>query len=44
MAHDVFVSRSHDNKTISDAVVAQLESDGTRCWIAPHDIVPRLMF
>ena len=40
MAHDVFVSYSQQDKAVADAVVARLEQDGTRCWIAPRDIVP----
>lgn len=40
MAHDVFVSHSAQDKPIADAVVAALESEGVRCWIAPRDIVP----
>ena len=38
--HDVFVSYSHKDKATADAVVARLEQDGSRCWIAPRDIVP----
>lgn len=40
MAHDVFVSYSQKDKPIADAVVARLEQDGIRCWIAPRDILP----
>ena len=40
MAHDVFVSYSHKDKATADAVVARLEQDGSRCWVAPRDIVP----
>ncbi len=40
MAHDVFVSYSQHDKPVADAVVARLEQDGVRCWIAPRDIVP----
>lgn len=40
MAHDVFVSYSQQDKSIADAVVARLEQDGSRCWVAPRDIVP----
>jgi len=40
MAHDVFVSYSQHDKAVADAVVARLEQDGVRCWIAPRDIVP----
>jgi hypothetical protein len=40
MAHDVFVSHSAKDKTISDALVARLEAEGIRCWVAPRDVVP----
>lgn len=40
MAHDVFVSYSQKDKPIADAVVARLEQDGLRCWVASRDIVP----
>lgn len=42
MAHDVFISYSHVNKTIADAVCASLESARARCWIAPRDVRPGL--
>jgi hypothetical protein len=38
--HDVFVSYSQVDKTVADAVVAGLEGDGIRCWVAPRDILP----
>ncbi len=38
--HDVFVSYSEKDKPVADAVVAGLEQDGIRCWIAPRDIAP----
>jgi Flp pilus assembly protein TadD len=40
MAHDVFVSYAHQDRTVANAVVATLESHGIRCWIAPRDILP----
>lgn len=40
MAHDVFVSHSAKDKTVSDALVAKLEEQGIRCWVAPRDVVP----
>lgn len=39
-AHDVFVSYSQQDKAVADAVVARLEQDGSRCWIASRDILP----
>ncbi len=40
MAHDVFISYAHDDRTVANAVVATLEAHGIRCWIAPRDILP----
>ena len=40
MAHDVFISHSHEDKPAADAVCAALEARGIRCWIAPRDIDP----
>ena len=40
MAHDVFVSYSSQDKPTGDAIVASLEANGIRCWIAPRDILP----
>jgi hypothetical protein len=40
MAHDVFVSYSNKDKPVADAVVAELENSGIRCWVAPRDITP----
>ncbi len=40
MAHDVFISYSHTDKTVADAVCAKLEEAKIRCWIAPRDILP----
>lgn len=40
MAHDVFISYCSGDKPIADAVCATLEAQGTRCWIAPRDILP----
>lgn len=40
MTHDVFVSHSSKDKLIADAVVAYLEKEGIRCWVAPRDIPP----
>ena len=38
--YDVFVSHSSKDKAQADAVVRRLERTGTRCWIAPRDIMP----
>src|SRR5437763_1752145 len=44
MAHDVFISHSTKDKTISDAICAALEKAGIRCWIAPRDVQPGRSF
>ncbi len=44
MAHDVFISHSSQDKTVSDAVCAALENAGLRCWIAPRDVQPGRSF
>jgi adenylate cyclase len=38
MAHDVFLSYSAADKDTALAVLAGLEKQGIRCWIAPRDI------
>jgi TIR domain/YARHG domain len=40
MAHDVFVSHSVKDKLVANAIVARLEADSVRCWVAPRDVVP----
>ena len=40
MAHDVFISYSHQDKPTADAVCAALEGARIRCWTAPRDILP----
>jgi len=39
MAHDVFISYSHHDKQVADAVCARLEHNGIRCWIGPRDVL-----
>jgi DNA-directed RNA polymerase subunit RPC12/RpoP len=36
--HDVFISYSHEDKAVADAVCVAFEAKGIRCWIAPRDI------
>ena len=40
MSADVFISYSHHDKAVADAVCVKLESEGIRCWYAPRDIAP----
>jgi hypothetical protein len=40
LAHDVFISYSHQDKVVADAVCHRMEEAGIRCWIAPRDIAP----
>ena len=40
MAHDIFISYAAEDKPVADAVCARLEGQGSRCWIAPRDILP----
>jgi predicted ATPase len=42
MAHSVFISYSHLDKAVADAICVDLEKAGIRCWIAPRDIAPGL--
>lgn len=37
-SHDVFISYSHKDKQISDAVCTALEIKGIQCWMAPRDV------
>ena len=38
MAHEVFISYSHLDAQIANALVSKLEDDGLNCWIAPRNI------
>jgi hypothetical protein len=40
MVHNVFISYSSKDKPIADAICANTEANGVRCWIAPRDIAP----
>jgi hypothetical protein len=44
MTHDVFISYSHKDKSVADAVSSLMETNGIRCWIAPRDITPGAPF
>ena len=38
--HDVFISYSHKDEKIREAVCKKLESEGISCWYAPRNIQP----
>jgi len=38
--YDVFISHSHIDKQVADAICHYFENDGIKCWMAPRDIVP----
>lgn len=44
MSHDVFISYSSKDKNAADAVCAVLEQNGIRCWIAPRDVMPGMVW
>ena len=39
MAHDVFICHASVDKATADAVVATLEQQQIRCWVAPRDAI-----
>jgi hypothetical protein len=43
-SHDVFVSYSTRDKPVADAVVSRLEQANIRCWIAPRDVMPGMVW
>lgn len=44
MNFDVFISYSSKDKVVADAACAALEAGGIRCWIAPRDIAPGMVY
>jgi hypothetical protein len=44
MASNVFISYSHKDKNVADAVCSIMEKSGIRCWMAPRDITPGAPF
>ena len=38
--YDVFISHSHKNKNVADAICANFEQNQIKCWYAPRDIMP----
>jgi TolB-like protein/Tfp pilus assembly protein PilF len=39
-SHDVFVSYASQDVALADGIVAILERNGLKCWIAPRDVQP----
>jgi hypothetical protein len=44
MAHDVFISYSAEDRSIADTVAGALEDRAVRCWIAPRDVLPGVVY
>jgi formylglycine-generating enzyme required for sulfatase activity len=44
MSYDVFLSYSSRDKNVADAACAVLERSGIRCWIAPRDVTPGMVW
>lgn len=42
--HDVFVSYSTRDYSVAAAIVSRLEQAGVRCWVAPRDVVPGMVW
>lgn len=38
--NDVFISYSHKNKQVADAIVTAMENHNIKCWYAPRDVRP----
>src|SRR6202040_1164242 len=42
--HDVFVSYASQDASVANAIVAALERNGLKCWIAPRDVPPGTLY
>jgi hypothetical protein len=42
--HDVFISYSHMDKPVADAICNTLETKKIRCWMAPRDVLPGINY
>ena len=41
---DVFISYASHDAAVANAIVAALERQGIKCWIAPRDVVPGSLY
>src|SRR5271167_1446656 len=41
---DVFISYASQDAAVASAVVAALERQGLKCWIAPRDVTPGALY
>ena len=39
MGYEVFISHSNRDQAMAEVVLAKLEANGIKCWIAPRDII-----
>jgi TolB-like protein/Tfp pilus assembly protein PilF len=44
VAHEIFISHSAKDKDVADAICAELEHAGIRCWMAPRNVQPGRSF
>lgn len=44
MAHDIFITYSVNDRPYAESICDGLEAAGIRCWIAPRDITPGLVW
>jgi TolB-like protein/Flp pilus assembly protein TadD len=44
VGRDVFVSYASQDAAVADAIVAALEKNGIRCWIAPRNVTPGALY
>jgi TolB-like protein/Tfp pilus assembly protein PilF len=42
--HDAFVSYASQDAAVANAIVAAIERNGLRCWIAPRDVPPGALY
>ena len=44
MGHDIFIGHSAEDKLVAHQVCDALERGGIKCWIAPRDVTPGVMY